>query len=355
MESKTGKSARADRPSEAKMEQIGIESLGQNVGRIGFGCSPLGEHGWGPVDRREMTYAIHLALDQGINLFDISDVYGLGRAEESLGNALVEKRQKAVIVGKFGVRVEQPRGTFYDTSPRWIESALDNSLRRLRTDTIDIYMMHYWDERTPIDDVFDCLEKVRSAGKIRAYGFTNVNPSALFEKASSAAASNATAFGLQYNLLDRHFEGLILRAIKKHKLTFLSWGSLAEGLLTGKFGYPLSLPPDDRRRRYRNFVGDRFTENLRLLDTIKRVAASINQSLSAVALRWILDQIPRSVALVGMKSRANVQSALDSSGWLLSGEAKLQLDSLTKSRKREDVAGLQYKNSAGIEFATDLG
>ena len=98
------------------MEQVEVKSLATKVGRIGFGCDPLGEYGWGALDRSAMAAAIHVALDSGIDLFDISDAYGLGRAELTLGEALVGKRSRAVIVSKFGVRMEDGRGTFYDNS-----------------------------------------------------------------------------------------------------------------------------------------------------------------------------------------------------------------------------------------------
>ncbi len=333
------------------MEQVAIEALGRTVGRIGFGCSPLGEHGWGDVDREEMMRAIHAALDTGVTLFDVADVYGLGRAEETLGRALAGKRRHAVIVSKFGVKVEPGRGTFYDTSPGWIEAALENSLKRLRTDVIDIYLMHYWDERTPIDVILAALEKAKAAGKIRAYGFTNANPTRMLAGASPPPA--LAAFSLQYNLLDRHFEGVIQRAVEQHRMTFLSWGSLAEGLLTGKFRDGLSLAADDRRRRYRNFVGERFEENGGFIRTVGELATGLGRSESALALRWILDRIPHSVALVGMKSRQNVLDASDASGWSLPLAVRQRLDSLTAGRRRNDVPGIQYVNSAGADFTAD--
>ena len=330
------------------MEQVEIKHLASKAGRIGFGCSPLGEHGWGAVDRAEMMASIHAALDGGINLFDVSDVYGLGRAEETLGEALVGRRNRAIIVSKFGVRVEPGRGTFYDSSATWIRSALDASLKRLRTDCIDVYLMHYWDERTPIEDVYSCLEDARLAGKIRAYGLSNANPDEMLAMVPPAGRSHHSTFTLQYNLLDRQFEDIIARTITQTGFTFLSWGSLAEGLLSGKFDKGLSLAADDRRWRYRNFVGDRFEDNLELVRKTASIADSLDRRTTAVALRWILDRLPGSIALVGMKSRRNIESALDASGWRLPPEALASLDALTQHRRQAEVKGVQFINSAGI-------
>ena len=246
----------------------------------------------GRFDRSAMAAAIHVALDLGINLFDISDVYGLGRAETTLGEALVGKRSRAVIVSKFGIRVEEGRGTFYDTSVAWIRSALEASLRRLRTDFIDVYLMHYWDERTPLDLVFSTLEEARQAGKIRAYGFSNANPKVMLENIPVGLKAHMAAFTLQYNLLDRHFEGIIESVIQDEGLTFLSWGSLAEGLLTGKFAPGLDLRADDRRHRYRNFVGQRFEENRHILGRIADLSSVLERPCASIALRWILIACP---------------------------------------------------------------
>ena len=328
------------------MEQVEVKSLATKVGRIGFGCDPLGEHGWGALDRSAMAAAIHVAVDSGINLFDISDVYGLGRAETTLGEALVGKRSRAVIVSKFGIRVEEGRGTFYDTSVAWIRNALEASLRRLRTDFIDVYLMHYWDERTPLDLVFSTLEEARQAGKIRAYGFSNANPKAMFENIPAGLKPHMAAFTLQYSLLDRHFEGIIESVMQDDGLTFLSWGSLAEGLLTGKFAPGLDLHADDRRHQYRNFVGQRFEENRHILGRIAALSSVLERPCASIALRWILDRLPGSVALVGMKSSKNVIDAIGALGWSLSRSSIDELDALTLHRRRERADGMQFINPA---------
>jgi len=154
------------------------------------------------------------------------------------------------------------------------------------------------------------------------------------------------AFTLQYNHLDRHFEGIIESVIQDEGLTFLSWGSLAEGLLTGKFASGLDLRPDDRRHRYRNFVGQRFEENRHILSRIAALSGVLERPCASIALRWILDRLPGSVALVGMKNSKNVVDAIGALRWSLSRSSMDELDALTLSRRRERADGMQFINPA---------
>ena len=136
------------------------------VSRLCMGGCPMGGHGWGIVQEKDLIDTVHTALDQGVNFFDTADTYGLGQSELTLGRALEGRRDKAVIASKFGVRVENHQ-TFYDNSPQWIRTACENSLKRIHTDYIDLYQIHYRDGRTPIGEVVETLEDLRREGKIR--------------------------------------------------------------------------------------------------------------------------------------------------------------------------------------------
>ena len=122
------------------------------VAPLGFGCCPMGGHGWGKTEEKQLVDAVSAALDLGVTFFDTADIYGLGTSESVLGAALQNKREKAFIATKFGVRFENGR-SFHDTSIRWINQALEDSLRRLRTDWIDLYQMHYWDGATALEEI----------------------------------------------------------------------------------------------------------------------------------------------------------------------------------------------------------
>ena len=134
----------------------------------------MGGYGWGNVQESELLDAISEALDKGVNFFDTADTYGLGQSERTLAKGLGERRKNVVIESKFGVRVGGGK-TVYDNSPEYIQTALEESLRRLNTDYIDIYTIHYRDGKTPIADVIGKLDELKAAGKIRHYGLSNIH------------------------------------------------------------------------------------------------------------------------------------------------------------------------------------
>lgn len=271
---------------------------------LGFGCCPMGGHGWGRVHDEELRAAVATALDLGVCLFDTSDVYGLGASETLLGESLQGRRDQAVIATKFGVRRENGV-TFHDTTPAWITKAAEASLRRLNTDRIDLYQMHYWDGVTPLDEVTAALESLRTAGKIRAYGVTNHDP-------RISHPGRLTAYSYHYSLVHREHEDLILGVQQQSDLLFISWGSLGQGVLSGAYRSLDQLQPGDRRHRevYDNFHGEKFAAIQVVVEELKSIAAANGiPSVSQLALRWIVDRIPRAMPLVGIKRPAQITDA----------------------------------------------
>lgn len=147
------------------MECINLGKSDLKVSRLGFGCCPMGGHGWGKVEEKDFKAAISAALDAGINFFDTADIYGFGHSEELLGKFLKERRKEAVIATKFGLRTDNKGKIFYDNSLAWIEKALDGSLSRLGVGQIDLYQVHYLDGKTPIADVIGVLEEKKKKGR----------------------------------------------------------------------------------------------------------------------------------------------------------------------------------------------
>lgn len=155
------------------MEYITLSNSELKVSRLCMGGCPMGGYGWGDVQEQEVIDAVHTCLDNGINYIDTADTYGLGQSEKTLSKALGDHRKDVVIQTKFGVRYSNGKSV-YDNSPTYIREACEKSLERLRTDYIDIYVIHYRDGVTPIEEVVGTLSQLKQEGKIRHFGLSNI-------------------------------------------------------------------------------------------------------------------------------------------------------------------------------------
>lgn len=285
------------------------------------GC-PMGQYGWGKVEESKLLDAVAAAMDQGINFFDTADTYGLGTSERTLAKALGNRRNQVIIADKFGVRVENGH-TFYDNTPDWIEHSLEGSLRRLHTDYIDLYQIHYRDGKTPLTEVVSKLEKMRDKGYIRYYGFSNIHEEDLKElQELGDSARGYVSFQDEYSLACRKNEQDIFRIREMLDITPFTWGSLGQGILTGKYDKNTTFGTDDRRSRavYVNFHGEKLEHNLQIVEAMKPIARRHDKPLSAVAIRFIMDYIRGSVVLCGAKNPEQISGNIQAVGWNLEQE-----------------------------------
>lgn len=298
------------------MEYITLAHSDLRVSRLCMGGCPLGGYGWGAVDHAELIRTVKAAVDNGITMFDTADVYGLGSSEKTLGQALAERRKDVVIASKFGVRIENGK-TFYDNSREWIHKAVDASLRRLNTDYIDLYQVHYRDGKTPIGDIVLSLQDLQKQGKIRYFGLSNVTVDDIAELIPYQ--DYFVSFQDEYSLAVRKNEGIIQGVQHTLSLTPMTWGSLGQGILTGKYGKDTCFSKDDRRSRdiYVNFHGDKLLHNLEIVEVLKEMATSIGHSVAAIAIRFILDYIKESIVLVGIKNERQLTSNLEAMDFCL--------------------------------------
>ncbi|MBR7179895.1 MAG: aldo/keto reductase [Oscillospiraceae bacterium] len=311
------------------MEYITLKNSDLRVSRLCVGGCPMGGHGWGVVQENELIDAVHAALDQGINFFDNADTYGLGQSERTLGKALGSRRSEAVIATKFGVRVTK-QGTVYDNSPQWIREACESSLQRLGADYIDLYQMHYRDGRTSIGTVLEVLEQLRQEGKIRYFGLSNLTQADFAEL--SRYKCKFVSLQNEYSLARRDHEADMLQFSRELDLTPLTWGSLGQGILTGKYDRTAAFGSDDRRSReiYVNFHGEKLLKNLEIVERMRPIAAEHGKSVSAVAIRFILDHLKDSVVICGVKRPAQLLGNAESLGWHLSPEELDLLDRISR-------------------------
>jgi aryl-alcohol dehydrogenase-like predicted oxidoreductase len=278
------------------------------------GC-PMGGYGWGATNENDFLTAIDTAIGNGVNFFDTADTYGLGQSELTLAKGIKTRRNDVVIQSKFGVRIIDGK-TVYDNSPQYMREALEKSLTRLNTDYVDIYVIHYRDE-TPIEEVVDGLKTLQKEGKVRYFGLSNIQKEKLNELLPYK--NLFVNFQNEYSLACRKFEEDIFYVSDTLNATPLTWGSLGQGILTGKYDINTKFDSNDRRSReiYVNFHGEKLKKNLEIVETLKPIAAAHNKTIASTAIRFILDNIPESVVIAGVKNEKQMLSNLDALDWHL--------------------------------------
>ncbi len=297
-------------------DSIVLKNSNLEVSRLCFGGCPMGRHGWGNTVKQSFVDAINLAVNKGINFFDSADIYGFGEAEKTLGETVKTYREKVVIATKFGVRNKNGK-SFYDNSPEWIEEALNNSLSRLQTSYIDLYQIHYRDN-TPFNVVMEKLISLKKSGKIRYIGLSNVFKNDI--KVIQAYKSEIVSFQNEFSLAKRNHQDDIAFLSSKMEITPMTWGSLGQGVLTGKYSLEnTKFDSNDRRSRdvYYNFHGDKLIHNLNIVETMRRISINTSRSISAIAIRWILDTLPESIVLAGIKNTDQLLSNIEGLEWSL--------------------------------------
>lgn len=303
------------------MTYRGLQSLGIKLSNLGIGCWQLGGHAWGTVSDMEMVSAIHKAIDRGITLFDTAPIYGLGRSEELLGESLGPRRKDVIIATKVGL-VWRKNGTFEkftDSSPANIRREIDLSLKRLKTDYIDLYQIHWPDPYTPLEDTLIALEKLKKAGKIRSIGCCNFSLEQLME---SLKYCEVESIQLPYSLVDRKVERAILPFCRESGVAVLAYSPIARGLLTGKYNENTKFESSDHRSRSEDeyFGSEGIRRNLEIVERVRTVAAGLNRSPVQIALRWVVQHPCIESAIFGVKNVAQVEENIAVSDFTLSRE-----------------------------------
>ncbi len=312
------------------MQKVQIKKTDLEVSALCMGGCPLGGYGWGDVSRQELINAVRVAVENGINFFDTADTYGLGESERTLSEALGADLYNAVITTKFGVRVENGK-TFYDNSREYIFKAVEESLKRLNRDYIDLYQVHYRDGKTPLSDVAESLEILKHQGKIKYYGLSNIHKEDM-EELRKFTVNPFVSFQDEYSLACRKNENDMFTFRDEFNMTPFTWGSLGQGILSGKYDKNCKFEANDRRSRdiYVNFHGEKLLKNLEIVEVLKEIANETGKSVSSVAIRWILDYLKDSVVIVGAKSPKQVLQNAESLSFALTDEQITRLENISK-------------------------
>lgn len=306
------------------VETLTIQGISRPVSRIALGTWAIGGWMWGGSDESKAIATIRSAVERGINLIDTAPVYGFGNSEEIVGKALEGIRDKAVIATKVALDWNDD-GPFRNATPARIRQEIEDSLRRLKTDHIDLYQVHWPDPLTPIDETARELEKLRQEGKVLALGVSNFSPEQMdaFRDVAPLAAVQPP-----YNLFERDIEKDVLPYAKDHGLAVLAYGALCRGLLAGKMSPSTRFDGDDLRKVDPKFQSPRFEQYLAAVAALEDYArARHDKTVLALAIRWILDKGP-TIALWGARKPEQIEGVDEAFGWSLSQEELDEIDKI---------------------------
>ena len=285
------------------MEKRRIGSL--EVSLVGLGCNNFG---W-RIDAAGTAAVIDAAIESGINFLDTADVYGGGQSEEYMGRALKGRRTKVLIASKFGMKMGEGKE---GGKPAYIRQAVEDSLRRLDTDHIDLYQIHKPDPSTPIADTLGALDDLIKAGKVREIGCSNFSAAQLCEAKRFASVQN------DYSLVHREPEAEVLPECRRLGIAFLPYFPLANGLLTGKYRKGQPFPKSSRAED--GFGPKVFTdEKLTLADALRQFAESRGHTLLELAMSWLASKPEIASVIAGAKTPVQVKANASSVNWRLSG------------------------------------
>jgi aryl-alcohol dehydrogenase-like predicted oxidoreductase len=273
---------------------------GLKVSAVGLGCMGMSEfYDPGRMNDEESVRVIHRYLDAGGNFLDTADVYGVGRNEALVGQAIRGRRDRVVLATKFA-NVRSPGGEFLGVrgDPPYVRECCDASLRRLGVDVIDMYYQHRVDPRTPIEETVGAMAELVKAGKVRYLGLSEASPATIRR---AARVHPVAALQTEYSLWSRDPEAELLPAVRELGIGFVAYSPLGRGFLTGQFKSPDELPAGDVRRSHPRFQGENFQKNLGLVRQVEQLAAAKGCTPSQLALAWVLAQGEDIVPIPGTK------------------------------------------------------
>lgn len=317
------------------MQQRQLGQQGLTVSALGLGCMGL-SYGYGPATEKQQAIAlIRAAVDRGVTFFDTAEIYGPYINEEVVGEALASVRDKVTIATKFGFDCEKP-GQVLNSRPEHIRAAVEGSLRRLKTDYIDLYYQHRVDPDVPAEDVAGTIADLIAEGKVKYFGLSEAGPDTVRR---AHAVCPIAALQSEYSLWWRQPEQEILPLLAELNIGFVPFSPLGKGFLTGAIDASTTFDSSD----FRNVV-PRFSEasrlaNQRLLDVVKRLAAEQGVTPAQIALAWLLAKAPWIVPIPGTTKLHRLEENLAAADVTLSPKA---LGNINRALAEIDVVGERY-------------
>ena len=315
------------------MEYRQLGSSGLRVPELSFGTGTFGGQGplfsaWGRSDETEARRLIDICLDAGVTLFDTADVYSGGAAEEILGAAIRGRRDAVLISTKTGLPMGNGPQDWGASRPRLIR-AVEDALRRLGTDHVDLLQLHAFDASTPVEELIATLDQLIAAGKVRYAGVSNY-PGWQLMKAQAVAdrlgKPRLVAHQVYYSLIGRAYEADLMPLAADQGIGALVWSPLGWGRLTGKIGRDRPIPAGSRLHDTEQFAPPVETDHLyRVVDAVEAVAAETGKTVPQIAINWLLRRPTVSSVIIGARNEEQLRQNLGATGWTLTAE---QVDAL---------------------------
>lgn len=331
------------------MEQRQFGNSGLTASAIGFGTWEMSTTMYGHIDVGEAARAVNAAIDRGITLFDTAEVYGPYHSEELLADALGSRRNEIVLVTKVGFQYDDtPRVVGMNAGRDYIIERTEGCLRRLRTDVIDLMLIHWPDHDTPLEETIEGLERLKQDGKIRRYGVSNFNIDMMQE---CQQLGSLTANQVGYHMFDRRMEHRVLPWCLANGVGYMAYGSLAFGLLTGAFQPDHTFEEGDWRRggtafELPLFQPEAFAKEVETTRRLAELADGYGKSVAQLAIAWVLDHPAVSCALVGMRNERELEENVAAADWKLTDEIRNQINQIFT-----DVGVPTYQNTPQVLHA----
>ncbi len=311
-----------------------VKRMAEEISVIGMGCWNFGGQ-WDNASEQNSIALVHRAIELGINFFDVAPVYGLGVSETVLGKALQGKRDQVLIASKGGLVWDDNGNVTNNLTKKSLLKEVDDSLRRLNTDYIDLYQMHWPDPNTDLMETAEALNEIRQSGKVKYIGLTN------FSKADIETLMKVTEIDSQqalYNMLERnpkHYHNIplvyrteaeILPLVKEHGQAFLPYSPLFQGLLAGRFLQGKNFSESDVRNANPKLCGDAYTPYMEATQKLNDIAVEIGKPLNELAFNWLIANPQVTSIIAGASTIAQLEKNANSTSWSLDAETLAKIE-----------------------------
>ena len=312
-----------------------LGSQGLEVSALGLGCMGMSQS-YGPADEAESIATLHRAIELGCTFLDTAEVYGPYTNEDLLGRALAGKRDQVTIATKFGFRIEDGKNTGTNSRPEHIREAVEGSLKRLRTDHIDLLYQHRVDRTVPMEDVAGAVGELVKQGKVRFFGLSEAGAASIRR---AHAVHPVSALQSEYSLWERNLEQDVIPLLRQLGIGLVPFSPLGRGFLTGAVKRAEQYPEDDFRRNDPRYQGANYDANVKAAQTVRGIAEALDAKPGQIALAWLLHRGDDIVPIPGTKRRKYLEENVAAAAVALDDA---QIEALDEALAPGKVSGPRY-------------